>query len=75
MIAAAGHLAAVRDLIASPYGRVLAVKITAVAAVVALGWRSARVGPAWWTDVWEAAAMLAVLALAGWLVLLRPPVP
>jgi methionine-rich copper-binding protein CopC/putative copper export protein len=74
-VMAAEHLAAVRDLIASPYGRALAVKITAVAAVVGLGWCAARLGPARRTGVLEAAAMLAVLALAGWLVLLRPPVP
>ena len=69
------HLAGFRDFITSPYGRVLMVKIAAVAAVVGLGWLGARREPAPRLLAWEAAAMLGVLALAGLLVLLRPPVP
>jgi putative copper export protein len=69
------HLTGFRDLVANPYGRTLAVKVGAVAAVVGLGWFGARRVPAPRRFVWEAAAMLAVLALAGLLVLLRPPVP
>lgn len=69
------HLSGVRDLVAGPYGRTLAVKIAAVAATVALAWFGVRRGPAPRLLAWEAFAMLAVLALAGFLVLLRPPVP
>lgn len=69
------HLAGFRDLIANPYGRTLAVKIGAVAAAAGLGWFGVRRAPAPRRLAWEAAAILVVLALAGLLVLLRPPVP
>lgn len=69
------HLAGVRDLVVSPYGRTLTVKLAGVAAVLALGWLGVRRGPAPRLLAWEAAIMLAVLALAGLLVLQRPPVP
>ena len=69
------HLTGFRDLIANPYGRTLAVKVGAVAAAVGLGWFGVRRAPSPRLLAWEAGAMLAVLALAGLLVLLRPPVP
>jgi len=75
VVMAAQHLTAARDLIGSPYGRALAVKTAAVAAVAVLGWLAARREAARRPRAWAAAAMVAVLALAGWLVLLRPPVP
>ena len=69
------HLTGFRDLIANPYGRTLVVKIGAVVVAAGLGWFGVRGAPAPRRLAWEAAAMLAVLALAGLLVLLRPPVP
>lgn len=75
IVMAVQHLTGLRDLAASPYGRTLAVKIGAVAAVVGLGWFGSRRESPPRLLAWEAAVMLAVLALAGWLVLLRPPVP
>ncbi|HLW47436.1 MAG TPA: copper resistance protein CopC [bacterium] len=75
IVMAAEHLAALRDFIATPYGRTLAVKAVAAGAVGGLGWLAARRDPATRLHSWEAAAMVAVLVLAGWLVLLRPPVP
>ena len=72
IVMAAQHLSGLRDFVVSPYGRTLAVKIGAVAAAAVLGWFAFR-RPR--LRVWEAAALLAVLALAGLLVLLRPPVP
>jgi methionine-rich copper-binding protein CopC/putative copper export protein len=69
------HLAGFRDFVANPYGRTLAVKICAVAAAAGLGWFGVRRQAARRLLTWEAAAMLVVFALAGVLVLLRPPVP
>lgn len=69
------HVSGIRDFVASPYGRALAVKICAVAAVAGLGWFGARRAAGPRLLAWEAAVMLVVLALAGVLVLLRPPVP
>ena len=69
------HLAGFRDFVANPYGRTLAVKICAVAAAAGLGWFGVRRQTARRLLTWEAAAMLVVFALAGILVLLRPPVP
>lgn len=68
------HLAGLRDLVANPYGRTLAVKVSVVIVAVVLGWLGAR-GPVSRRLRWEAAALLIVLALAGLLVLQRPPVP
>lgn len=75
IVMAVQHLTGLRDLVASPYGRTLAVKIGAVAVAAGLGWFGVRRRPMPRLIAWEAAAMLAVLALAGLLVLLRPPVP
>ncbi|MHB8732642.1 MAG: copper resistance CopC/CopD family protein [bacterium] len=69
------HLSGLRDFVASPYGRTLAMKICAVAAVAGLGWFGVRRAAAPRLLAWDAAMMLVVLALAGVLVLLRPPVP
>jgi copper transport protein len=74
IVMAAQHLSGLADLVASPYGRTLAVKIGVVVAAAALGWAAIR-RPAPRLFAWEAAAMLAILVLAGLLVLLRPPVP
>lgn len=74
-IMAVQHLSGFGDLVAAPYGRTLAVKVGAVAVTVALARLGVRRGPASGPPAWEALAMLAVLALAGLLVLLRPPVP
>jgi copper transport protein len=75
ILMAVQHLPAFMDLVASPYGRTLTVKIAAVAVTAGLGWFAARRRTARGLFVWEAAAMAAVLVLAGLLVLLRPPVP
>jgi copper transport protein len=78
IVMAAQHLTGLSDLAASGYGRTLAVKVGTVVLAGALGWLGVRGAGAprarRWT-VGEAAAMAAVLALAGLLVLLRPPVP
>ncbi|HKX17393.1 MAG TPA: copper resistance protein CopC [bacterium] len=68
------HLAGLRDLVANPYGRTLAVKVGAVIAAAVFGWLGVR-GSVPRLLRWEAAALLIVLALAGLLVLQRPPVP
>lgn len=68
------HLAGLHDLVANPYGRTLAVKVGAVIAAAVLGGLGAR-GPVSRLLRWEAVALLVVLALAGLLVLQRPPVP
>ena len=75
IVMAAQHLTGLRDLVAGPYGRTLAVKIGAVALAAGLGWFGVRRQGRRGLIIWEAAAMLAVLLLAGLLVLLRPPVP
>ena len=67
------HLAGLRDFVANPYGRTLGVKVLAAVAAAAFGWFGVR-RPLPRLLRWEAAALLAVLALAGLLVLLRPPV-
>ncbi len=68
------HLAGVRDFVANPYGRTLGVKVLAAIAAAALGWAGVRRAAPRLLR-WEAAALLTVLALAGLLVLLRPPAP
>jgi putative copper export protein len=75
IVMAAQHLATVADFIATPYGRTLALKIGAAAVAAGLGWLGARSRSPAGLHAREAAAMLAVLILAGLLVLLRPPVP
>jgi len=70
------HLRAPADLFTTPYGRTLAVKLIVLLIVLLLALRASRSVPAdrppWWTR--EAAALLAVLILAGFLVSLPPPV-
>jgi len=70
------HLTGLRDLSTTAYGRTLAAKLCALAAVLLLAFGAARApaarrGP-WWAA--EAAVLLSVLALAGLLVTLAPPV-
>lgn len=68
------HLAGLRDFVANPYGRALGVKALVAIAAAGLGWAGVRRSAPRLLR-WEAAALLAVLALAGLLVLMRPPVP
>lgn len=73
---AAEHLASAVDLVMSPYGRALLVKLVVLIVALALaarahratGHRAARARRA------EAAALVAILALAGLLVSLPPPI-
>jgi copper transport protein len=70
------HLTGLRDLTATAYGRTLLVKLCVLAAGLAIAWAAAA-APVdgrlrWW--VREAGALLGVLALAGLLVSLQPPV-
>jgi copper transport protein len=70
------HLTGLRDLFTTAYGRTLLAKLCVIAAVLLLAFAAAR-APAdrrslWWTA--EAALLLSVLALAGLLVSLPPPV-
>jgi copper transport protein len=74
IVMAGEHLSALRDLVTNSYGRTLGVKTVLAAAVAALGWLAARHRERR-AYAWEAAAMVAVLALAGLLILQRPPVP
>jgi copper transport protein len=75
-VMAVQHLTAARDLAATPYGRVLAAKVCLAAAALGCAGAAARAPLArrgiWWRR--EAAALLLVLALAGLLVSLPPPV-
>jgi copper transport protein len=78
---AAQHLPALRDLVASNYGRVLLLKIIAVADVALVAFSAARLArrdpaaatrlPRWWRG--ELLLLAGVLALAGLLVSLAPP--
>jgi copper transport protein len=75
-VMAVQHLAGLRDLIATWYGRTLAGKVVVLAAAVALA-RAAAMAPEgrrgrWWMR--EAALLVALLALAGLLVSLPPPI-
>jgi copper transport protein len=75
-VMAVQHLAGLRDLIATGYGRTLAVKLFGLAAAVTLAWAAATAPverrSRWWMG--EAAVLLGLLALAGWLVSLPPPI-
>ncbi len=62
---ALAHLRSPVDLATSPYGAVLAAKVVAAAAAVAIGALDAR--------RLEAAALAGVIALAGLLTSLPPP--
>jgi copper transport protein len=75
IVMAAQHLATVGDFTTTPYGRILAVKIGAVAVAGGLGWLGFRSRSPAGLRAREAAAMLVVLVLAAFLILLRPPVP
>jgi len=75
-VMAVQHLTGLRDLAATAYGRTLLVKLCVFAAGLAFAWAavSAPVDARlrWW--VREAGALLGLLALAGLLVSLQPPV-
>ncbi len=75
-VMAVQHIAGPRDLVATAYGRTLAAKLSALGAGLALAWAAAS-APVdrrrrWWTR--EAAVLLCLLALAGLLVSLPPPI-
>ncbi len=76
ILMAAQHLAGLRDLVASWYGRTLTGKLFVLAAAVALAWAAARTPVErrgrWWRR--EAAVLFGLLALAGLLVSLPPPI-
>ncbi|HKV43249.1 MAG TPA: hypothetical protein VJT32_01015, partial [bacterium] len=69
------HLAGVSSLLGTAYGRALAAKLGVLLVVVLLAWAATHAQTdrrrGWW--VREAAALLAVLALAGLLASLPPP--
>jgi len=73
---AAQHLAGISSLFNTTYGRALAAKLGVLLVAAALAWAATHAPEdrrrAWW--VREAAALLAVLALAGLLASLPPPV-
>ena len=75
-VMAVQHLAGVRDLVATWYGRTLAGKLVVVAVAATLGWAAATAPverrSRWWMR--EAAVFLGLLALAGLLVSLPPPI-
>jgi copper transport protein len=70
------HLAGPADLATTAYGRTLAAKLGALLVAVVLAFAAAKASPGhregWW--VWEAVTLLGILALAGLLVSLLPPV-
>jgi copper transport protein len=75
-VMAVQHLAGPGDLVATAYGRTLAAKLCVLGAGMALAW-AAVTAPVerrsrWWTR--EAAVLLSLLALAGLLVSMPPPI-
>ena len=70
------HLAGLRDLVATWYGRTLAGKLFVLVAAVTLVWAAATAPverrSRWWMR--EAAVLFGLLALAGLLVSLPPPI-
>src|SRR5262249_21780902 len=70
------HLGAPADLVSAAYGRILLAKLGLVAVALALAVVATRVKPGD-ADLWrhaEAVVLLGVLALAGLLVSLPPPI-
>lgn len=75
-VMAVQHLAGLRDLVATWYGRMLAGKLVVLAIAVTLAWAAAAAPverrSLWWMR--EATVLFGLLALAGLLVSLPPPI-